>query len=117
MSETHTVRGDVSAYGLAIGLVQETIRHTTEGREYRITLRSNGCTYDVNAGYTDEIPGWIIGNNRVKLLAGWAQFDRLGDARQFFRWASATAQTPADITLRAARIMGAFADATPKAVA
>lgn len=89
---THTKRGDVSAYGLAIGLVESKERATESGRIWRFSLAWNGASYDVNAFDTDS-PREYIETTFGKVLAGWAQFDTLTDARKFYRRISSMPDT------------------------
>lgn len=82
--------GSLSAYALGCGYIDVMTRDTEEpfGRHLEIRLSYNGCTYDVELGgdaFTCrewdrmELPGF------GKVSPGWAQFDRLSDARKYQR--------------------------------
>jgi len=78
MPETKLADGRVSAYGLACGYIDRDTLVTESGRVFHVDLTANGCTYDVDAYYADE-PRYRIDG----VVVGWAQFDRLTDARRF----------------------------------
>ena len=72
MPSIYTQRGQVSAYGLACGYA-DVYTMSTESGDVEVRLTDNGCTYDVKI-----LP---LG----KVMAGWAQFDKLADARKFYK--------------------------------
>lgn len=86
MAEFNLANGDVSAYGLACGYLDEKRRQLQNGDSVVITLSFNGCTYDVDVTPPGNAPReWITTSSGRHIISGWAQFDRLGDARKFQR--------------------------------
>ncbi len=75
--------GDVSAYGLACGYVDVKTRELESGRTAEVRLSHNGNNYDVDIWVGN--PEFIDLPNGGKIKAGWAQFDKLSDARKFQR--------------------------------
>ena len=78
--------GDLSAYALGCGYIQRRILSTADGRAFELTLSHNGATFDVDIRIADDsVPReWIDMQDGSRILAGWAQFDQLGNARRFF---------------------------------
>lgn len=75
--------GSVSAYGLVCGGIDIKHRETVSGKIVDIQLSYNGATYDVDVIIPGEFREWIDLENGSRVIAGWAQFDKLGDARKF----------------------------------
>lgn len=98
MNSTITLSdGHISAYGLMCGYVDITKRHTDQGHAVEYRLTHNGCSYDIHIRIDGESPGWAPLSNGRRVLAGWAQFDRLTDARAFIRTMSRQATTADNI--------------------
>lgn len=84
MPSIYTQRGQVSAYGLACGYADDYTLPAEIG-DVRVRLTYNGCTYDVNViAYGQQLTWFDLPDGR-KVIAGWAQFDRLADARKFYK--------------------------------
>lgn len=83
MSKIHNKSGELSAYGLACGYIDCRFPTLGDGTEVEVRLSYNGCTYDVEAGRMMISPGWVERQDGSKIVEGWAQFDKLGEARSF----------------------------------
>lgn len=85
MPSIYTQRGQVSAYGLACGYA-DVYTMSTESGDVEVRLTDNGCTYDVDVVSAKAQPRpWIDLPGGGKVMAGWAQFDKLADARKFHK--------------------------------
>ena len=76
--------GSISAYGLACGYIDKRTRRIESGETVEITLVYNGSSYDVDVRPPSGRE-WIDLPNGGRIMAGWAQFDKLSDARKFQR--------------------------------
>lgn len=72
--------GDLSAYALSCGYLQQTRRETESGGTVIFQLSSNGSSYDIDI-YYDGVTRKFIGG----VITGWAQFDTLTAARKFLK--------------------------------
>ena len=75
--------GSVSAYGLACGYIDIKHRTTKSGVDVEVRLSNNGATYDIDVHVPGEPNEFVEINGGAKVLEGWAQFDKLTDARRF----------------------------------
>lgn len=79
------VDGSISAYGLACGYIDVKTRELESGRTAEIRLSYNGNSYDVDAALPGEYRERIELSDGSQIISGWAQFDKLSDARKFQR--------------------------------
>lgn len=84
MPSIYTQRGQVSAYGLACGYA-DVYTMSAESGDVEVRLTDNGCTYDVKVIAHGQPLTWFDLPDGRKVLAGWAQFDKLADARKFHK--------------------------------
>lgn len=78
--------GSLNAYALACGYIDTVAtREIDNGATAYAKLSYNGATYDVHVTRSDEYMSMIELNDGRRILAGWAQFDTLTEARKFIR--------------------------------
>lgn len=78
--------GSLNAYALACGYIDTVItRKLDNGATAYVKLSYNGASYDVRVSRSDEYMEMIELNDGRRILAGWAQFDTLTEARKFIR--------------------------------
>lgn len=74
--------GTLTAYALSLGYIDRWERETDTGEVWHIDLsRNTGGTYDVNFYKPGTVREFTHGT-----LNGWAQFDRLTDARKLVEY-------------------------------
>lgn len=74
--------GTLTAYALSLGYIDRWERETDTGEVWHIDLsRNTGGTYDVNFYKPGTVRGFTRG-----IPNGWAQFDRLTDARKLVEY-------------------------------
>lgn len=78
--------GSLNSYALACGYIDTVItRELDNDATAYVKLSHNGATYDVHITRSDEYMEMIELNDGRRILAGWAQFDSLAEARKFIR--------------------------------